>query len=494
MTQITDVPVTTRPANWNMLLLAQLASFALIGFYSTWTQRYLYGDGANFFLRLLKYQKVSDWFPARYFSHVLTQFPAVFLLGNLGCRDVGAVGATYGATLYLLPLVGLLLTWWAARQAPQDCLVYPLITSSVLYLDVSGFIISESSMAVSLFWPILYLLLFSKRLTMIRTLVLIGLSVLVTHTYECYIFLAWPLILVAAQRGRVAWMARKYGELIACSCCGLLMLAAFAISLQSVLIPQDEGSRANFAISVLLHLLYPPVWFSLLTLISTLWCIFLPESQRGRRLMRSALIVSGITVSLLPVAGIVAPSMQYISRIQVLYVPLLMGMAVALRTSFWRPNPSTSVGQQDRLWMLAAGACLVASVFQAVSTFRWDCYRTVLIQELSERRGVISYDQSAVSVPEIERLGQSEGRTALWNQFISDPRRFAHRIELCQFDWGWATPSLCVALSALNLGSISTIVCAPGTPGWQPFDPRQADSIPDLRAYGVSTDPRIGGK
>jgi hypothetical protein len=61
------------------------------------------------------------------------------------------------------------------------------------------------------------------------------------------------------------------------------------------------------------------------------------------------------------------------------------------------------------------------------------------------------------------------------------------RYAVIQFSDGfeWSRPSLSVALSALNLGSVSTIVAAPVATKWQPFDPRDITKRPDLRDYGI---------
>ncbi len=471
ITQRTDVSRKMHVKDWQALAAAQFTAFAAVGCYSIWAQRYLYGDGANFLLMLLKRREVTDYFPGRHFAHLVTQFPMVFLLRDLGCRDVRVLAAVYGATLYLLPLGCLLLTWWASRRAPAHSLVYPLVGFSFVFLNVSGFIISESHIAAAIFWPILYLLLFSERFTLVRSVVLIALAVVATRAYESYLFLAWPLIFAAVHRCWKAACQGKPAEFLTCYYSYGLFLKAFTNSVESLLDPLIPANSEGFSFHVRLHLLYPPVWFSLLTLAGILWCAILPQHRSQRRIVRIATCACGLFVILLPCAGAVGPWFQYCARVQTVYVPLVLGSIVVLKTMTARSRSDDDPGRQFELWNLAAGACVVAAAFQWGSTALWDGYRCRLLNELAQRRGVIDYEQEIGGSAEDERLARS-------------PAVLSNR-RLEQFNWGWTMPSLSVALSALDLGSISTIICVPKETEWQPFDPRNPREIPDLHEFGV---------
>lgn len=475
--------------SWDKLTVVQLTAFLVVGCYAVYVQRYLFADGSYFFLSLLQTRKVLDFYPARYFAHWLTQTPAVFLLNSTEHPDIGLAGATFGTTLFLVPIIGLLLTWWAARYAPRDYLAFALVGFSILYLDVSFFVISEIHVAVALFWPMLFLLLFSPRLTLIRSTALIAMAFLATRTYECYLLLALPLIWAALRRARNALKHRLYTELIICMVSVLLFLDGFLISIHATVFPRDPGMRTNFMISGLLHLVYPPVWFSLLTITGTLWCLFVPGRDRGLLWLCRITRVGGAIVAILPICGFVVPQLQYIARIQGLYVPFLLGMAVTLVT---RSDLTTSscllTSRRRELWRFSAGACVVATAFQLFATVRWDGYRSSLLQDLNQHRGVIAFEDSAVGQQNIDRLLTANGLSELQTEFAGDPLGVIWRFQIEQFNWGWAMPTLCITLSALNTGSITTIVRAPASTGWQPFDPLQSQQIPDLGAYGIPAD------
>lgn len=488
MSLIIEAPSKRSCQSWSALLFAQVAIFAAVGIYCVWMQRYLYGDGSYLFIRMLKYQQVNGLNSAHYFARVLIEYPAIFLIQVAGLRNVATIGATYGATAYLLPLVGLLLTWWAVRRSDGVSLAIPLIAYSIIYLDVSGVIYSEGIITASLFWPVLYLLKFSERLTMIRSLVLIVLAMLITRTSEYFVVLVWPLLFVAVERGIKGLRQRTSVEYLTCGACTVLFAIGSMISAQSLLPTSEDASESSILLSTFLHLLYPPVWFSLLLLADALLCLFSPNHERMRQRISFVLIACAIVIVLSPLVGFVAPSFQYFSQVQLAYVPLILSSVILFPGMMNFLRQDGSAPQRSELWRLTIIACAVAAAFQTTSTFRWDRYRTALLNDLAENHGLIAYERSRVAVPEIARFAESGAASQLWRQFKADPRLFLGRMTLCQFDWGWATPSLCVALSSTNVGSIRTIICVPANTEWQPFDPHKYELIPDLSAYGITNE------
>lgn len=472
---------------WHVLMAVQLLAFAVLGCYRTWSQEHLYADGAHYFLGLLEHRAVADWYSARQFAFLVTQWPTVFLLRDLGCRDINLVCLTYGATLFLLPLIGILPAWWAARRAPGEYLVYPILSQSMLFLDTSFFIISETHVAAAIFWPLLYLLLFSERWTMGRAMLLIGLAVLATRMYESYLFLAWPLLFVAWRRGQSAWSAGRRADSLICGVCGLLFLTGFAVALYFTIFPRDPFQQGIFAVSLLAHVAYPPVWFSLLSLAGVLWCLLFPERRCCWRMMHKLTIGCGLFVALLPICGFVVPGLQFVARVQSLYLPLVLGGLAIMR--YYDKLPPTTTNRSVELFRLASWACAVAVVFQSGAVAQWNGYRSILSRELARNRGVIDYDESAMAGPMLEKLVEREYVSYWLCEFAQHPGNVLKQLELAQFNFGIGgyMPSLSVALSALNLGEVTTIINSPDSLRWQAFDARDLASIPDLREYGVPT-------
>jgi hypothetical protein len=103
----------------------------------------------------------------------------------------------------------------------------------------------------------------------------------------------------------------------------------------------------------------------------------------------------------------------------------------------------------------------VSATWQFVATRQWNAYRAALLTDLTEREGLIRFEDSCVS-----GTGDTGDR-------------------LSQFNWNWAMPSLSVALGALNLDAVPAIVENRDVNEWEPFDPRVPEEIPRLEEYGV---------
>ncbi|MFO1045418.1 MAG: hypothetical protein U0941_26870 [Planctomycetaceae bacterium] len=441
--------------SWKALFIALLIAFSLLASVCTLTHRYLFADGAGFFLGLLTNQKVSDFFPTRYYTHVVTQLPTVVLLHDLGLRNATLAGLIYGANLFFLPMIGLSVTWWAAQRAPVHYLFFPFLSHAILTLTSSLMISNDSYPAVSVFWCLLYMLKFSDRLNLVRTALILTMAILSTRMYESFLFLAWPLVYVSWQRGRAAQRSRNRFEICICAISGLLFVVSAGVALYSTAFPFHAGNRGDFLRATGVHLAYGPVLFSLLILYGILWQIFLTRRPPGRFFWR-LVVASGIVVAIAPVLGLHQPwTYQYASRVQSIYVPLLLGSLVAVNPPALAGCRVTSENQQSHLRKLLALTCLVTLVFQGAATWRWMNYRQDIVVALSKQRG----------------------------EFYSEPLDLPK-----EFEWGWAMPPLSVTLCAIDLGSIPTIIPNPELNGWAIFDAQKPAEFPDLSHYGISND------
>lgn len=449
MSNFAESPIDPARRSWLALIIVQLIAITLLACFCTSSERYLFADGAGFFLGILKNQKVSDFFPERYYAHVAMQLPAVVSLKVFGVKDVNAAGMVYGATLFLIPVFGMFTVWWAARRAPVRYLAFPLLTQSILLLDGSMLSFVETYPATWVFWSLLYLLIFSERLTVLRSITLLTLAVASMRMYESYMFLAWPIVFVAVRR---AFQCRRPSEVIICVICTTLVIASAAIAVYSTLFPFDANNRQNFAKSILDHFEYGPVRFSILVLAGVLWQVLLPRRALGDFFWFFVVTYGAVTAAA-PLYGYQqAWSYQYLARVQALYIPMLFGCLVAWNPTALREFANSSGHRQVAVWRLLALTCVVAVIFQTSATVRWNDYRRSVVSELAKQRGEIYVETS-------------------------------QRIR--EFDWGWAMPALSVTLSALDLHSIPTAIPNPDPNSWQVFNPRDPADYPNLGTYGI---------
>lgn len=120
------------------------------------TDRFLYADGAYYLIRQLE---LDGWFivgSGRQFAQHVRQSPLQLALA-LGVSDLYWLKKIYGATLYLLPLLSLLLTNLLLRD-PRVRLL-PLLSFYLATAPAFGFIISEAHVYLAAFWLLFALVL-----------------------------------------------------------------------------------------------------------------------------------------------------------------------------------------------------------------------------------------------------------------------------------------------------------------------------------------------
>lgn len=438
---------------WRNTGIFQIIAFTTLGVFASVTGRYLFADGSLFLLSILETQKVSEFFPTRYFAHFVTQLPPVVVINWFGCRDLQTIGTIYGLSLFLTPVIGLIGSWWAARSAPISVLAFPLLSQSILCMTGSLAIFTEDFPAAWLFWCILYLLLFSETLNGIRSVALIACTLLATRTYESYMLLAWIPLFFACRRAISALSQRKIGEFSACAVCGVLLLYSVFISVWSTVFPRDPQNRTLFANAILDHLRSYSVQFSLLILFGALVVVLIPGiGWKTRSLFWTVALTDGVFVELGPFVGIhEAWVLQHTSRVQGLYVPFLLGLAAVI---YLQSRRETSDSIQRDLRCLVLWTSIVTVAFQVNTTICWWQYRNAMATMLSEKQGLISYQ-------------------AAYNR----PR---------EFDWNWSLCLQSLLIGGMDFGTVRSVVCVPDGTGWQPFDPKVPEKIPDLTSYGVT--------
>lgn len=453
--------------------LAQVALLGVLAAQMVLSQRYLFADGVFFHWRLMEFRSVFQWFPARRFSHLLTQWPTIAVMQWFDCHDMRLLSTIYGATQFLVPVAGLLAVAWAGRAAPSHFLLMPLLSASILTMTTSFVVFHESWVTIALFWLILHLLLFSVRMTWLRGIVLIAASTLVTRTYESFLFLSLPLFVAAALRARSAWRRRERWDAACCSASAVLAVVGAAISLREFLHPFDPQNRENFLIAVGQHLKYPPVWLTLGILLAFMLLTLGPSRLAGGRAATIFLTFLGICSLLQGLVPFIVPcqiepELQYVSRPQFLYVPFALGV-LSIGLARW-PDQFAPPSKEKRrkLEALAALMTVSAFLFQWGATMEWNRFRKAVLAEVEPARGVLAYEDSILNAENVAR----ESSPAL---------------SPCKqrFQWSWTTPVFTAYSSALEHGRVRTVIANRAGLSWEPFDPHLMEPYAWMRNYGI---------
>ena len=457
---------------------AQLALLALLCLHLTWIRRYLFADGGYFVWHLLETRSVFDWFPARRFSHLLTQLPTVFAMRVLDCRNLPALSALYGGTMFFVPIAGPLAAAWAGRTAPASFLAIPLLCASILMLTTSFVVFHEAWVAVGLFWFALSLLLHSPRLTAARGVALLAVSVLATRTFESYLFLSLPLAAAAWLRFGVARRGGARFDMAACAACLVINVTGAILAALEIQSPRDPANRSTFLDGLREHLESPAVALSLAYLLAfVLFSLCRPTSRVLRAGQATALLLgaAALGVGLIPFLApqSIRPHSQYVARVQFVYVPMLLGVLAVVLEHGKSDRRAAFISERPDLWMLTMGLTLGAALFHIGAGREWTRFRDALRDDVARNRGVISFGDSAI------------GRSRVRKDAALDAT------HLSQFSWGWTMPTLSALSGALEFGRVGTVIENEQPDGWEPFDPRDLRSYRWLEEYGVEV--RLGG-
>lgn len=433
------------PLAWGFFALSLLLQIL------TW--RAFYGDGAAFFVNGLLRGSISLWPAHRAFTTALYQAP--FWAGlQLGITDLDWLQALFAIGLFApWPLA----LWFCWRLAP-DQLWLPLAACGLGYLNSCLLAFSNALAAHALVWPVLIALVFVRPLSRFAAATLVGAALLLLRSYESQILLGPLLAAVAFWRLR-----QREGRLARTSLAvsGLLLLGSAWLALAGIRATPISGNRDQY-LRTSLTLLSAPSWtlaFSLALVVATVLLLWRPRLQQlaerwwAQALLLLLLAVWGMGPLLAP--GLFQPDDQYAARGLNLAVPvLLLPVAfLARRHAAWFDS--------RRRWLYGAALALLLaqSLWQISATVQWQGYVGAVRVLLAQRQGPVRVEGSPLDRP---RNGN----------------------QVLRFRINWTLPYLSLLLAPD--GQVRTLLWAQST--FQPVDPQNAESIPDLSRYGFRLD------
>jgi len=338
---------------------------------------------------------------------------------------------------------------------------------AVVYLNTSFFTIGESHVAYSITACCMAILLSSRTINLVRGIILLALSFLVTRTYEALLFLGPLLSLMTAARLREASNQRAVAFLLWGAI--LLFLASSAIAALSVLKPVAPDSLAE---ALRVSIIYRDRQLLLSFALSLVYLIHVFLGN-WKKINRACAIAAAATLLLLALpANWALPRYYYDCRTMValwLFCFGMIGLLIRLvpdrlqrRYQSRRfPILVTSINRVRTLTSAQAGKkgmFIYLPILLIILLAAIDVYHSVQFQrfirnfatEVNSRTGVVALEATNI----LERGGKYYG-------------------------WRWTYPTTSLLLRADE--SKAVILNAKRYHGAQPFDPETA--LPDLRSY-----------
>jgi hypothetical protein len=426
-----------------MLVVATLGMIAC-----ALVHRHLYGDGSFFMIIILEKRAFTTFDTSRQFAHFIMEGPLWAAVHWLNITDVRVLSWIFGLTLFLHPIASLWGCWHILKNRNRSLMILPALCWTCLTSCTSFFIISESWVGVSLFWPIYFLLLFHKhKLGKMEALLLVIMCVASIRVYEAF-FLQAALLAFLAFR-RVRWSLRQNKFEIAAMIALLCLGVAICADLYWSLFPRDPGNRVSLLRGIFGCLIYPAAYLSayVLAIFTRSKYLKLKVLTRG-----SIVILSiGIAWALTPfiyVPGIMA-FMQAIIRIINNLLPVGLGILpfAAVKNRSLRPSFAGI-----RRVVFAAFAFTIV-LWQFGSSVAWHKYTNEFSRVLNAGQGYLELKDTQLS-----RFG---------------------------FDWHWTMPCMSIVLSGIEKRPLKSMVLNQPGIRWEPFDPKTPGQLPELSRYGV---------
>ncbi len=422
----------------------------------------LWGDGCWFLIKIASsrsyYLWIGDWkkelFRSRLFTILAEQTPLV-LATHLRIHSLHGLSLIFGITLYSHALLSLYLCYRYA--AKRWYMLFPLLSFFAGTMNVEAYLATDSHFIVSLYWPLLFILLFRDELSRATSLLLIVLSVPTILSYESMLFFGlilagvcvWRSRRLPQQRRLMAGLASWYG-------------AGAALSAAAVIWPFDPANREGF-LHGLLYLLGSSHLAAKVSIVVLICCVALLTLPAKVRRIETAVLTAGLAsvaylfVKVLVGLAPVSLNVEVQARVLNVVLPLAATGLLFLVVTGWARPDARAIG----LAAILIGALGLGQVFWNLAAIgRWQVMLATLRYELSLHQGPLVYGDSILS----KQVGP---------------------LHLSELHAGW--PLLPLSLYVQGKGEIrSLLVPAPGS--YMPFDPLAPATLPDLSRYRVRYD------
>jgi hypothetical protein len=450
-----------RPVAGAIAIYAALVAVVLERTTAVTSDLQLWADGSWIFIRVAAtrgyYFWVGDWerylFRSRFFSILANQTPLV-VATHLPIHSLHALSLIFGITLYAHGLISLYICYRYAER--RWYLLFPLLSFFAGTMNVEAFPIHDSHITVSLYWPILFILLFRRKLAGWTLVFLLGLSVPIVLSYESMLFFGvilagvcfWRLKVFAEQKGLMVGLIAWY-------------LLGAGLALASFIWPFDPVNKSGFirGLIFLLHVNHLPAIISFLIL----FCCTLLLTIRPVILQNAiaAIGMAGVCYLFFDILIGKSPSsleVEVPARVLNLIMPCTAtALLVAVLVRWIKPTRS-AMG----LVALLIGALGLAQVFWNLEAIvRWQGMLATLRYELLLHQGPVPFEKSILASKQVGPL------------------------YLRELHGHW--PLLALSLYASGPGEIRTMIM-PEPDNYHPLDPFSVATWPDLSRYRVKYD------
>lgn len=444
------------------MIYAALAGVLLERITAVASDLQLWSDGSWFLVKVASsrtyYFWIGDWtkelFRSRLFTILVEQTPLV-LATHLRIHSLHELSLIFGITLYSHALLSLYLCYRYA--AKQWHMLFPLLSFFAGTMNVEAYLATDSHFVVSLYWPLLFILLFRVELSRATTILLVVLSIPTILSYESMIFFGLILAGVCMWRWKRNPTERPLMVGLATWYVAGAILAAAA-----VIWPFDATNREGFlrGLLYLLHSSHLAAQISLVVLLCCAGLLAVPSQLRWIQSMALSVGLAAVGYLFLEVFRGQDPTslnVEVQARVLNVVLPLAATVLLFLVITGWSKPDSRAIG----FAAILIGALGIGQVFWNLAAItRWQAMLATLRYELILHEGPLVYGDSVLS----RQLGP---------------------LHLNELHAGW--PLLPLSLYVQDRSEIRSLI-VPAAGSYLPFDPFAPATFPDLSRYRIRYD------
>jgi len=449
------------------MLVLLCVGYAMHAIYAIVTLRSLYGDAAWFLIRIASEGRVTnfyfdfarEFYYSRFMAFGLTQWLAV-AAANLGVNSINALAILLGIGFYTHKLVSLLLCYALLPAGKKAFVVFPALAVFAGSINSEMYIVTETHLAISVFWPLFIAATSSKDIGFWKFSACAAALFVNCFTYESIAILGVPLFIVMMVNASGAPPSqRKYWLML-----GVISALAIALNWWAILVPRDPVNKASFVAAGLK---------------------LLQDTMSGIAYIHVSVLASVLAIVIVSILMLRQGSLGVVDRTVVVLAAAILTLGPLLH--FLRYSKSTDLSNSigDR----SVGGFMLQIVVIAM----YLCAKKFFSQQLYTRIASVALTVSALAIGQI---AWQVAATNSWSNATSvavNSLRSSVGIAPCNENtlrggaWYQIPPAsvLChwwvMPLSIVLAPDRNVVAMLTSTESFKPFDPLDASALPGMR-------------
>lgn len=427
--------------------------------YAIITQKAFYADGAHFFINILKNQSFKLDYPSRQYANYFTEFPVVLCIKLLHLRNVNVLSYVFGIGYFLPSIICLLICFYIVRNINIKYMLFPIMSLFGVTQNILFNITTQSIVITNVFWPILFFVIFVKEYNLVDFILLMLTALIFMRSYESASILGSIILIVLFIEIYQNWRTASIRTKLVWVLLTLMIMGSIVVAVMTIIRPNKN--KDDFLRDIPTVLSHYQAMLSVIYIL--LISIYLLVKRFGEsvyfKIISVILLLVTIYFCFLPVIRpeLTRPILQFQARsFHVYMIPFLCVIAYIVLKGIIR----VSEPAWQKAFILCAFLVIGQLTWQILMTSQWNGFRQVFKEELLNNQGYVRFEET--------RLVNNK----IGNQLVKD------------MTWGWTNPSLSILWSK-NF-DVKTIIANPPECRWEPFNPRNIESLPRIEKYGFS--------